>query len=246
MKLISLITFLTFILYPMAPLRGDTITPDQSSPLTLDTVGSPHSPSKETAAVKNNATDTVSHNTCIINFSDRHLNHDDLADLMQAVDQSIEHGCTDILLVINSFGGKYSVGIATYNYLSNLPVTLRTHNIAATSSAAVLLYCAGDVRTASPNSHFLLHNGQLSPGSGLTVAEVEANYSIFQLQIGVMHEVIADCTNRPIRDIESLLNGTELLLDASSAEQFGLVEEIRDIGHDIANYDFIEFVGSSN
>ena len=237
MKIAGLITLFALIFVPITPVIGqdhdDTgVTPDNFDRY----VDSP----ENVRNIKNKQ------KTCIVNFFDRSLKHKDLKDLMLAIDRAMVKGCNDILLVINSSGGKINVGVAAYNYLSKLPVRLRTHNIANTSSAAILLYCAGDIRTASHNSYFLVHNGQLSPGSGLTIAEVSASRDIFQLQINFMHEIIANCTDKTEHDIESILKGTELLLNSTEAKDFGLVDEVKDIAEDIANYSRIEFVGSDD
>jgi ATP-dependent protease ClpP protease subunit len=187
--------------------------------------------------------------SCIVNFFDRGLNNGDLSELLEAVFEGIEAGCPDITLVINSTGGRSSVGIAGYNYLSNLPVPLRTHNISMTASAAVLLYCAGDRRTATPNSHFLLHNGTLSPGSGLTLEESGRIQGTFETQVGFMQEIIANCTGKTPGEVARILRGTELLLTAPEAEAFGLVqsvEQLQDLGNggNGGTTPWIRFVGS--
>ncbi len=60
-------------------------------------------------------------------------------------------------LNISSSGGNLTPAIALYHYLKSLPFEIATHNIGEVSSAAVLPYLAGSIRTAEPRSRFTIH-----------------------------------------------------------------------------------------
>ncbi len=75
---------------------------------------------------------------------------------LHAVCSSIKPN-THIQLNISSLGGSTHVAISIYNYLKSLPFQITTHNLGEVTSAAVLIYLAGHIRTAEPNSKFLIH-----------------------------------------------------------------------------------------
>lgn len=62
-----------------------------------------------------------------------------------------------IRINISSGGGDVRSGITAYNYLKQLPCLVHTHNLAEVSSAAILPYLAGNIRTADEISRFFFH-----------------------------------------------------------------------------------------
>jgi ATP-dependent protease ClpP protease subunit len=60
-------------------------------------------------------------------------------------------------LEIASGGGDIIASFAGYNTLTNLPVRVTTHNVGAIDSSAIMLFLAGERRTACPMSGFFFH-----------------------------------------------------------------------------------------
>lgn len=65
---------------------------------------------------------------------------------------------TEIDVYINSNGGYLNHGIAIYNYLKNHPAKITTHNLGSASSAASIIFLAGDERIMPVGTTALIHN----------------------------------------------------------------------------------------
>jgi ATP-dependent protease ClpP protease subunit len=77
--------------------------------------------------------------------------------LVQQCANLLTEGIDEFMLVISSEGGNVSSGLKAYDILSALPITLHTHNCGNVDSIASLIFLAGNVRSASPNSRFIFH-----------------------------------------------------------------------------------------
>lgn len=64
---------------------------------------------------------------------------------------------TELRIHISTEGGSTSHGFALYNFLRSLQIPITTVNMGNVESMGVVLYLAGDVRIAAPQSRFLLH-----------------------------------------------------------------------------------------
>jgi ATP-dependent protease ClpP protease subunit len=166
----------------------------------------------------------------VINFS-VDVSSESVALLMSTVGKLMAQGHKDFLLLINSDGGDPQASIAAYNYLSSLPVTIRTHNISSVKSAATEIYCAGTYRTASPNSTFLLHDGTATYPTNLTMAQINGYNNVYKLSLTSRHKIFSTCAGisekeaRDIYDKESVFNAAE-------AKNIGFVNEVRNVNTD--------------
>ncbi|AFZ51127.1 ClpP family protease [Dactylococcopsis salina] len=153
------------------------------------------------------------------------INNDTVGNLVNLLTQLSNQGIEDVLLVINSGGGKVKSGMMAYEYLKNLPINLHTHNIAMSSSAASWIYCAGDKRTASPNSYFTLHYSTTNPGRQYSHHQAETIYEDMKNDSNFIEEVTESCTNLSKAETVRALE-LETLYTASEAIDIGLAEEI--------------------
>lgn len=64
---------------------------------------------------------------------------------------------TELKVFISSKGGDTVAGFTAYNFLKSLPVRVTTHNLSNVESIANVIFMAGEERTASSLSRFLLH-----------------------------------------------------------------------------------------
>lgn len=78
---------------------------------------------------------------------------------------AIARNVQTIHFLIQSPGGRVADGVALYNYLVALPITLITYNAGAVQSAAVLPFLAGKHRIASDTAIFMIHK------AGTTIPE---------------------------------------------------------------------------
>ncbi len=193
----------------------------------------------ESPKVPSQITDTKG--PVVINFS-VYVSKESVALLMSTVGKLMAQGHKDFLLLINSDGGDSEAAIAAYNYLSSLPVTIRTHNISTVKSAATEIYCAGSYRTASPNSTFLLHNGTATYAPNITIEQTNGYYNWHKLVLTLRHKIFSTCAGiseketRDIYDKESVFNAAE-------AKNIGFVNEVRNVNTDSKDtyYNYDEF-----
>jgi ATP-dependent protease ClpP protease subunit len=130
-----------------------------------------------------------------------------------------------VILLINSGGGEMNAVKTAYEHLKNLPFTLHTHNMAEASSSAAAIYCAGDIRTASPNAVFILHYPTFSGGinvysenQSLTIHEEMKSHSRF------FEKVTSDCTNLSKEQVKNTLQ-KETVYNLNEALEVDLVQE---------------------
>jgi len=78
--------------------------------------------------------------------------------LMSVIDDAVNKGIQEIILLISTPGGTVFHGLSIYNYLRGLPIEkLKTHNFGSVDSIGVVIYCAGKERYSSPQARFLIH-----------------------------------------------------------------------------------------
>jgi ATP-dependent protease ClpP protease subunit len=132
----------------------------------------------------------------------------------------------NILLIINSPGGDTNAGITAYEYLKNLPFTIHTHNINEVSSAASFIYCAGDTKTASPHSRFVLHYSRMTVNGEFSQYQIEQLPERMRIDNNFIEEVTESCTNlsntETVRALEE-----DSIYSASEAVEIGLAEKIQ-------------------
>lgn len=128
-----------------------------------------------------------------------------------------------IHLHINSGGGDLMSGIAGMESImrSRVPVVTYIEGLAA--SAATLLSIAGHKRVMGPNSFALIH--QLSSGFWGKFEEMKDEMQNNMLLMGMLTKVYTKRTKIQKRKLEAILK-RDLLFDATTALQFGIVDEI--------------------
>ena len=70
------------------------------------------------------------------------------------------HGATSLYFLFASPGGDITAGIQMYNFLKCLPIEICMHNMSSIDSIATVIFLAGDLRYACPNSTFLFHGAK--------------------------------------------------------------------------------------
>ena len=62
-----------------------------------------------------------------------------------------------LYMAMSSTGGSVHHALTFYSFLRSLPVSVITHNIAATDSCAITVYLAGDMRLTNSQTSFAFH-----------------------------------------------------------------------------------------
>jgi len=183
--------------------------------------GSPAAVPEETGQVK----DTPVDQPVVSVFFLQKVNNETVSILLSEIEKSIQdHDPASINLFISSTGGNVNAGMAAYHYLQSLPVPLKTYNLATVSSAANLVYCAGDKRYSFPASKFLFHNVHSDPKRS-TVEELKVSTeNVIQNKkqiLGVYRECMQGLQESPAE----LLEVGAIILPVE-AKNKGLVDEI--------------------
>lgn len=163
----------------------------------------------------------------IINFSTT-VDDNSVSKLITTINYLIALGFRDILLIMNSSGGDLDAGISAYNYLSSLPITLRTHNISRVDSAAVYIYCSGKIKTASPYSSFVVHNGTSSFAASQTIGEINGTYKAYKLKLEFAHQIFANCAGITQKQSQSIFY-SDSVFNSSEARRLGFVDNVNDV-----------------
>lgn len=132
---------------------------------------------------------------------------------------------TVIRINISSGGGDVRAGITAYNYLKQLPCIVHTHNLGEVSSAAVLPFLAGKIRTADDVAKFVFHPATLTLNETISYPRLKELVSIIDGDIRnyatiVSKEIPAFCSDH---DIMSLLTHDTVTLTPSCAYNCGLL-----------------------
>lgn len=85
------------------------------------------------------------------------VNKSTIAVLLDHVLTAYSQGYKRFRINLYSSGGSPTIAMAAFYLLKDLPITITTHNVGKVNSAAIILYCLGERRTANVNSIFLFH-----------------------------------------------------------------------------------------
>lgn len=148
-------------------------------------------------------------------------------DLTSTIDQKMEQGTSNFIILISSPGGTVFHGLTAYNYLKGIPATITTHNFGSVDSIGVVLYCGGSKRLSVPQARFLLHG--VSAGfqnERLEEKQLEERLKGLRIDLENIAKVIAANTGKTVQDVtDAMLERTTLNPDEAKA--WGLVHEIK-------------------
>jgi ATP-dependent protease ClpP protease subunit len=147
--------------------------------------------------------------------------------LIKVVENLINQGTKNILLLISSSGGSVFHGVSTYNFLKNAPIHVDTCNFGSVDSIASVIYCAGENRYSMPNSRFLIHSINWSSSSPVRFEEKKLKELVASLKIdreNIAKIIAENCKKEQSVVEKKMFNGTTY--NPEEAKEFGLVTEI--------------------
>lgn len=149
--------------------------------------------------------------------------------LMNILDQAVNQGVKDIILLISTPGGSVFHGISIYNYLRGLPINrLVTHNFGSVDSIGVVMYCAGRERFSSPQARFLLHGVSANFQGNISLEEPQLEERLKGLKIDIENiaKVIAENVKKDVSVVtDTMISRTTL--NPEQAKEWGLVQNIK-------------------
>ena len=131
----------------------------------------------------------------------------------------------DIHLYINSPGGMITSGMAIYDTMRYLGVTVNTYCIGQAASMGALLLAAGTKgkRKALPHSRIMIH--QPIGGVGGTSADIQLQAKEILFIKTLMNEILAECTGQPIERIKKDAE-RDYYMSPQEALEYGLIDEV--------------------
>jgi len=149
--------------------------------------------------------------------------------LMKVIDDAINRGVKEIVLLISTPGGSVFHGISIYNYLKGLPLEkLTTHNFGSVDSIGVVIYCSGYDRYSSPQARFLIHgvSAQFNEKASLEEPQLEERLKGLKIDIENIAKVISANTGKEEQEVtQAMLD--RITLNPEQAKDWGLVQDIK-------------------
>ena len=135
---------------------------------------------------------------------------------------------SELVINISSGGGDVRSGITAYNFLKQLPCVVHTHNLGEVSSAAILPFLAGKIRTADEVAKFVFHPATLSLNETISYPRLRELLSILDGDIHnyatiVKRELPVFCEQN---DVESFLTHDTITITPPDGYRFGLLTPI--------------------
>ena len=130
---------------------------------------------------------------------------------------------------INSTGGAVAPAIALYNFLKKCPYQINTHNLSEVSSAAILFYLAGKVRTTEDVSKFMIHPISFDIHSNCKYYDLQEIIEGLTTDIQNYASIVRDETENLQNlygDVEHYLKCESIHFDKQSAHRCNIVTQI--------------------
>lgn len=147
--------------------------------------------------------------------------------IFQAGATAVNGGVKMLHLLIHSMGGSVADGIALYNYLHNLPLKLTTYNAGSVSSAAVLIFLAGQTRRSSESANFMIHRTGIAPNPMSNAIQLQSLVDSLVADDVRTEKIYREYIKMP-DDKWKLHEQTNLFITAKEAVDFALIHEIAD------------------
>lgn len=132
-----------------------------------------------------------------------------------------------LTLNISSIGGSLTAGVTGYNYLKSRSFPITTHNLGEVTSAAVLLYLAGKIRTSEKIAKFMIHPIEMNINGSLPYHKVEEILKGMDADIKNYAQIIIQETNslNGNFNVEESLRTDSIVFDAKEALLCGIVTQ---------------------
>jgi len=147
--------------------------------------------------------------------------------LMVLCSDAISKGFTEIYIAISSTGGSVPAGIALFNSLRALPVTLTVHNIGVIDSTAITVFLAGKNRYASEESRFLIHAATIKTDKpSLNLLDLDELTKKLHNDQDNMSQLITKYTGIPPETLKNWFFVAEIITPIKAIE-LDIISEIR-------------------
>ena len=151
------------------------------------------------------------------------INDDSVTKVMNSI--KAKNDIDSLTIRINSGGGSVSSAVALYNFLKSQSFNIYTHNYADVSSAAIIIYLAGEKRTSEDISKFLIHPLTFNLQGTYAFPKVEELFNSISQDIENYSKIVNKETNNlnGLYDIYQGLKSQAITLDKNKAIQCNIV-----------------------
>ena len=135
-----------------------------------------------------------------------------------------------IRVFINSAGGNVTDGLALHDALRHLviqgyDITIVVQGMAYSMGSIVLQAASPGRRLAFPHSWIMIHEPAKWAGWQSTTAAAQHLDRLKQMQAQI-YRILAERSGKPLRQIIRDTKRTDFYLDAASAQEYGLIDDI--------------------
>lgn len=154
------------------------------------------------------------------------------------------NGARKLTLFLSSPGGANHEGFALYHFLKALPLELHVHNMGSVESIANIVFLAGDIRTASLYTRFMMHDFSWTFGQeALNRVQIKERAESLGADARRFMDICAHRTRLGEAEFESrqlLTHGT--IFGPEEAKDLGIVQDVTDLripaGATVINVDY--------
>lgn len=167
--------------------------------------------------------------TAYISYYDA-INEQKTKRFMEACAQIIaQTHATQLYFLFSSTGGSVDAGIAMYNFLRALPVSIVMHNTGSMDSIANVVFLSADERYANSNSSFLFHGIQWNFGQGaqLSWTQLQETVSRFKGEETKIIDIISQRTAITKEELKALFHQGEVRGTAFAQEK-GIIQQVKE------------------
>jgi ATP-dependent protease ClpP protease subunit len=150
--------------------------------------------------------------------------------LLSVVAQQVNRGIRDIHLLLSTPGGHIREGIAAYNILRGLPISLTTHNTGSVNSIGNVIYLAGETRLACPIANFMFHGAALNFSGQVRMERKDILEKSRNLDNdeGLIRDVVVERTSIDAEKANRLFLEAQFIRSNEACEQ-GIVHRIENV-----------------
>lgn len=148
-------------------------------------------------------------------------------DLLQFTMQARLQPECEMEIYITSPGGNPNCAFALYDLIRSIPNKVTTIAAGHASSAATIVYLAGDQKIIMPNAHIVLHTPILSMSHGHSspLQDMELVHKNMKRVFNHVLQVFASRTGQSVHDLRALCRRNKHL-SPKEAVQYGFAHEI--------------------
>lgn len=128
-----------------------------------------------------------------------------------------------IELIINSYGGEVYAGLALYDLLEKIECQINTHAVGASMSMGLILFLAGDRRTAGERATFMAHS--LAGGIEGKLSDMKIDVKEADRLNNILLDILTEKTKKSKKWWTTEIEHKDKYYSTKRAKQLGIINE---------------------